>query len=273
MDYGVALVTGAGSGIGQAVAIRLAELGARVVVTDVSEAGIAETLERIAAGGGRAMGQRLDVSDPASVEAAFAATEAWDKCVDVLVNNAGIVALHSFLDFPVEDWSRVMAVNVTGSLLCAQRAGREMARQGYGRIVNMASVSGIRAGVGRTAYGTSKAALIGLTRQIALELAPHGVTANAVAPGAIVTPLTRDNYTEATVASVLPMIPARRMGAPSDIAAAVAYLASPEAGYVNGEVLIVDGGYTAGGMTQTGKLDLSAAGAGGPADKTRPPVA
>ncbi|MBM1817993.1 glucose 1-dehydrogenase [Sulfitobacter pseudonitzschiae] len=256
MEYGVALVTGAGSGIGQGVALRLARLGARVVVTDISEAGIEETLDLIAAEGGKATGQQLDVTNAASIEAAFASAEAWDKPVDVLVNNAGIVALHSFLDFPIDDWTRVMAVNVTGALLCAQRAGRAMVKQGYGRIVNIASVSGIRAGVGRTAYGTSKAAMIGLTRQIALELAPHGVTANAVAPGAIVTPLTRDNYTEETAATLLPMIPARRMGEAADIAAAVAYLASPDAGYVNGEILVVDGGYVAGGMTQTGSLNL-----------------
>lgn len=258
MGYGVALVTGAGSGIGQAVALRLARLGARVVITDVSDKGIDETLAMIAAVGGTAIGQRLDVTDPASVDAAFAAAEAWDKTVDILVNNAGIATLHPFLDYPVEDWGRVMAVNVTGSLLCAQRAGRDMVRQGYGRIVNIASVSGIRAGVGRTAYGTSKAAMIGLTRQIALELAPHGVTANAVAPGAIVTPLTQAFYTEDTVASILSMVPNRRMGETSDIAAAVSYLASRDAGYVNGEVLVVDGGFVAAGMTQTGRLHLGA---------------
>lgn len=255
--YGVALVTGAGSGIGQGVALRLARHGARVVVADLSEKGIEETLGLIAAEGGKARGQRLDVSDAASVEAAFAAAEAWDKPVDILVNNAGIAPLHSFLNFPAEEWNRVMAVNVTGSLLCAQRAGCAMVRQGYGRIVNIASVSGIRAGVGRTAYGTSKAALIGLTRQMALELAPHGVTANAVAPGPIVTPLTQANYTEETVAAFISLIPARRLGAPADIAAAVAYLAGPEAGYVNGETLVVDGGFVAAGVTQTGRLTVS----------------
>ena len=254
--YGVALVTGAGSGIGQAVAVRLARLGARVVITDVSDKGIDETLALIATAGGIAIGQRLDVTDPASVDAAFDAADAWDKPVDILVNNAGIATLHSFLDYPVGDWLKLMAVNVTGSLLCAQRAGRSMVKQGYGRIVNIASVSGFRAGVGRTAYGTSKAALIGLTRQIALELAPHGVTANAVAPGAIATPLTQATYTEETVASILSMVPSRRMGGTSDIASAVAYLASRDAGYVNGEVLVVDGGYMAGGMMQTGALKI-----------------
>lgn len=253
LDYGVALVTGAGSGIGQTVAQRLARHGARVVVTDVSEKGIAETLDLISAEGGTAMGHPLDVCDPASVEAAFAAAEVWDKTVDILVNNAGIAPMKPFLDFPLAEWNRVMAVNVTGGLLCGQRAGRAMVAQGYGRIITMTSVSGIRAGIGRTAYGTSKAALIGLTRQMALELGEHGVTANAIAPGPIVTPLTEASYTEDTVAAFKRMIPARRMGAPADIAAAVAYLASPEAGYVNGETLVVDGGYVAAGVTQAGK--------------------
>lgn len=253
LDFGVALVTGAGSGIGQAVAQRLARHGARVVVTDVAEEGIAETLDLIAAEGGTAMGHLLDVCDSVSVEAAFAAAEAWDKPVDILVNNAGIAPMKPFLEFLLEDWNRVMAVNVTGSLLCGQRAGRAMVAQGYGRIITMTSVSGIRAGIGRTAYGTSKAALIGLTRQMALELGEHGVTANAIAPGPIVTPLTAASYTDETVAAFKRMIPSRRMGAPADIAAAVAYLASPEAGYVNGETLVVDGGYVAAGVTQAGK--------------------
>ncbi|ASM75750.1 MAG: SDR family NAD(P)-dependent oxidoreductase [Sulfitobacter sp.] len=255
-DFGVALVTGAGSGIGQGIALRLAELGARVVVTDIAETGIADTVKQIEAAGGTALGQKLDVSDPASVNAAFDETERWDKCVDVLVNNAGIVGINPFLDFPLEDWNRVMAINLTGSMLCAQLAAREMVRQRYGRIINITSVSGIRAGVGRTAYGTSKAALVGLTRQIALEVAAHGVTANAIAPGAITTPLTESTYTEETVARLLPMIPAGYMADPADIAAAVAYLGSPDARYVNGETLVVDGGYVCGGMMQTGSLDL-----------------
>ena len=239
-DFGVALVTGAGSGIGQGIALRLAELGARVVVTDIAETGIADTVKQIEAAGGTALGQKLDVSDPASVNAAFDETERWDKCVDVLVNNAGIVGINPFLDFPLEDWNRVMAINLTGSMLCAQLAAREMVRQRYGR----------------TAYGTSKAALVGLTRQIALEVAAHGVTANAIAPGAITTPLTESTYTEETVARLLPMIPAGYMADPADIAAAVAYLGSPDARYVNGETLVVDGGYVCGGMMQTGSLDL-----------------
>lgn len=255
-DYGVALVTGAGAGLGRAIALELAARGARVVVADIDRAGSAETVGMIHAAGGRAIGQEMNVTDPASVEAAFVAAEAWDKAVDVLVNNAGVLNIAPFLTFSLADWNRVIGVNVTGSFLCAQRAGRAMAEQGYGRIINLASISGVRAGVGRTAYGTSKAAVIGLTRQIALELGPFGVTANAIAPGAIKTGMIAANYSEETIRRLLPMVPVGKLGDPVDIARAVAFLASPESGYVNGEILAVDGGYLAAGMTQTGSLDL-----------------
>ena len=255
-EYGVALVTGAGSGIGRETAIKLAEKGARVVVTDISETGISETIDRIKAIGGKALGRKLDVTNPDDIDAAFTAAEQWDKCVDILVNNAGIVNIQAFLDYTPQNWHQVISVNLTGSFLCAQRAARDMAKQSYGRIINMSSVSGLRAGVGRTAYGTTKAAIIGLTRQIALEMGPHGITANAIAPGPIKTPLVEATYSEETIARLLPMIPVGRFGDCSDIAEAVCYLADPKTGYVNGEILTVDGGYYSSGMTQTGNLDL-----------------
>lgn len=256
-EYGVALVTGAGSEIGQETAIHLAEKGARVIVTDISEAGISDTVRKIEALGGVALGQRLDVSDPNDIGAAFAAAERWDKCVDILVNNAGIVNIQTFLEFTAKSWHQIMDVNLTGSFLCALRAARDIIGQSYGRIINMSSVSGLRAGVGRAAYGTSKAAIIGLTRQIALEMGPYGITANAIAPGPIMTPLIEATYSEETIARLLPMIPVGRFGSCSDIAEAVCYLASPKTGYVNGEILTVDGGYASTGMTQTGTLDLA----------------
>tara|TARA_R100000005_G_scaffold96723_1_gene86721 strand:- start:956 stop:1744 length:789 start_codon:yes stop_codon:yes gene_type:complete len=255
-EYGVALVTGAGSGIGRETAIKLAEKGARVIVTDISEAGINETVERIKSLGGKALGKKLDVTNADDIDDAFATAEQWDKYVDILVNNAGIVNIQGFLDYTPQNWHQVISVNLTGSFLCAQRAARDMKKQSYGRIINMSSVSGLRAGVGRTAYGTTKAAIIGLTRQIALEMGPHGITANAIAPGPIKTPLVEATYSEETIARLLPMIPVGRFGDCSDIAEAVCYLADPKTGYVNGEILTVDGGYYASGMTQTGTLDL-----------------
>ena len=249
----VALITGGAAGIGLETARLFLSEGAKVALVDLRESDLSD------GNSGDVLTIAADVSSVEDCERYVAQTVEKFGRIDVFFNNAGIEGkVAPLIDQKIKDFDRVMAVNVTGSLLCAQRAGRAMLRQGYGRIVNIASVSGIRAGVGRTAYGTPKAAMIGLTRQIALELAPHGVTANAVAPGAIVTPLTQAFYTKETVASILSMVPNRRMGETSDIAAAVSYLASRDAGYVNGEVLVVDGGFVAAGMTQTGRLHLGA---------------
>lgn len=251
----VAVVTGAGRGIGAAIAGRLHGDGCAVVLADL-DGGAAEAAARALDGeGATAFGLALDVADPAAVAAAFAAVAArWGR-VDVLVNNAGIANLAPFLEFPAEAFARVMAVNVTGALLCAQAAARLMrgagggASQG-GRIINIASVSGIRAGTGRTAYGTSKAALIGLTRQMAIELAACGITANAVAPGPVETELAQRLHSAEVRAAYRRQVPAGRYAMPDEIAAAVSYLASAAAAYVTGVVLPVDGGFLAGGMLE-----------------------
>lgn len=256
MDYGTALVTGAGSGIGRASAEELARRGASVVVTDLHAGAAEEVAAAIGAAGGRAIGLALDVGDPASIAAGFDRAEAELGGIDILVNSAGLLIVEPVLEFSTDSWERVMRINLTGTFLCSQRAGRGMAARGYGRIVNIASVSGVRAGVGRAAYGTSKAAILGLTRQFALELGAQGVTTNAIAPGVVETPMTMGAYGEETWRQVLSMIPTGRRGLPHDIAEAVAYLASPGAGYVNGDVLAVDGGYLAAGMTRTGGLKV-----------------
>lgn len=253
---GVALVTGGGSGIGRASALQLAAKGASVVVADLNQQGIDETVALIQAQGHEALGIKLDVSDPQSVENAFTQSNDWRGSCDILVNCAGILVVQPLLDFPLDAWNRLMAINLTGTFLCSQRAARDMVKKHYGRIINMASISGSRAGVGRVAYGTSKAAISGLTRQLALELGAYGITANAIAPGAIVTAMTEAAYTDETRAKLLPMIPAGHLGETDDIASAVCYLASPQAKYVNGHTLAVDGGYLASGMTQTGNLEL-----------------
>lgn len=258
-SLGIAVITGGGSGIGRASALRLARQGAFVAVADINGKEAEETAAHIVNNGGRALAVQIDVSDAYSVENAFSQINQSMGPVDILVNSAGILVVKPLLEFTLSDWNRLMAINLTGSFLCAQRAARDMAAKGYGRIVNLASISGVRAGVGRVAYGTSKAAIAGLTRQLALELGPLGITANAIAPGAIVTSMTEAAYTDETRASLLPMIPVGHLGEPDDIAAAVAYLASPEARYVNGETLAVDGGYLAAGMRQTGKLNLGGA--------------
>ncbi|WP_142846117.1 SDR family NAD(P)-dependent oxidoreductase [Telmatospirillum sp. J64-1] len=254
--YGAALVTGGGSGIGRQCALTLAHRGAKILVTDLNAEAADRVAEEIRGLGGAAEAMAMDVTDPSQVEAAFSRAEAlWDG-VDILVNSAGLIIVEPLLDFRLETFEKVMSVNVAGSFLTGQRAARTMARRGYGRIVNLSSVSGQRAGVGRAAYGTSKAAIIGLTRQFALELGPLGITANAVAPGVIETPMTLNAYSQETWEKVLGMVPTGRRGRPEDIAEAVAYLASPHASYVNGEVLTVDGGYMATGMTQTGSIAL-----------------
>jgi NAD(P)-dependent dehydrogenase (short-subunit alcohol dehydrogenase family) len=253
-DYGTALITGGGSGIGRASALRLAESGARVAVSDLRLELAQEVADEVRTLGGEAIAVALDVADATQLPAALSEVEDRLGPIDILVNSAGIILVEPLLEFTAEAWAKVMEVNVTGTFRVSQSVARGMVARGYGRIINIASISGMRAGVGRTAYGTSKAAILGLTRQFALELGAQGITTNAVAPGVIETPMTQKAYSEETWARVLEMVPTRRRGTPEDIAEAVAYLASPAASYVNGEVLTVDGGYMASGMTQTGNL-------------------
>lgn len=250
-----AFVTGGGSGIGEAAVVALAARGARVVVADVNIENATRVARSIQDQGGSAMAVPVDVSDASSVDSAFNAAEHWyGSTTHLLLNSAGILGIHAFIDYPVDLFNKVMAVNVTGTFLCAQRAGRSMVKAGYGRIVNVASVSAVRAGIGRTAYGTSKAAMVGLTKQLSMKLGPHGITANAIAPGPVVTPMTEASYTAETVEAYTSMIPARRLGALDDMTATILFLLSDGAAYINGAYLPVDGGYLASGVGKTGTL-------------------
>lgn len=252
----VAAVTGAGSGIGEAVATRLAQ-SFHVAVIDIHQSHADEVAHRLCEQGGSAIALAADVRSQDAVNAVFDKISAWRKPVDALVNSAGILNVAALAACTPEEFRTVLDVNVTGSFLCAQRAGRDMVAQGYGRIVNLASISGVRAGIGRVAYGTSKAAVAGLTRQFAMELGSHGVTTNAVAPGPIVTALTAAAYTPQTRQAYEAMIPARRLGTTADVAAAIAFLVSEEAAYINGVVLPIDGGYLAAGVAITGSVTSS----------------
>jgi 3-oxoacyl-[acyl-carrier protein] reductase len=246
----LALVTGAGNGIGAAIALKLAQDNMLVLVSDVDISAAERTTREIAQQGLSAEAIELNLADPASVAAAFAMIEAKFGRCDVLINNAGVATTCAFLDFPLEKWQLTMDVNVTGALLSSQYAARLMVKRQWGRIVNISSISGLRAGTGRTAYGTSKAALIGLTRQIAIELAEYGITANSIAPGPVDTTMTRALHSDLARDSYNRAVPMRRYGTTDEIAAAVSFLTSAGASYITGHVMPVDGGFMAAGMLE-----------------------
>lgn len=243
-----ALVTGGAVGIGGAICERLAQDGIAIIVADLDIDKAGDTAARIRDAGGSATALQIDVGSPDSIASAFANVERDHGGCDILVNNAGIAKTFPFLEFPLENWLATMNVNVNGVLLCSQHAGRQMARKGWGRIISIASVAGMRAvGKGRTAYGTSKAAVIGLTRQMAAELAELGITANAICPGPVDTPMTQVLHSPEFRRQYAAAIPAGRYGLTTEIAATAAFLASDAAAYINGVALPVDGGFMASG--------------------------
>jgi 3-oxoacyl-[acyl-carrier protein] reductase len=239
----VALVTGASRGIGEAIARRLASEGATVLAAARSTEALERVVAEIGAAGGRAEAVALDVTDAASIDAAVKrALEAHGQ-IDVLVNNAGITEDNLVLRMSRESWDRVLTTNLTGAFLLTQAVVKPMVRRRYGRIVNVTSIVGLMGNAGQANYAAAKAGLIGLTRSIARELGSRNVTCNAVAPGFIATAMTdRDRMTEQARENLVGQIPLQRLGRPEDVASAVAYLASEEAGYVTGTVLNVSGG-------------------------------
>ncbi len=245
----VAVITGGAGGIGSAIAVRLARAGMHVVVTDLNMDAAQAVAVTIKEQGDAATAMTLDVGSTDAIADFFVRLDsALGRC-DVLVNNAGIASLIPFEALPLDTWRRTFDINVTGPLALTQHAVTRMKSRGWGRIINIASISGIRAGAGRAGYGTSKAALIGLTRQMAVELAIHGITANAVAPGPIETALAR-NHSPAAREAYLRQVPMKRYGLPEEVAAAVAFFATDDAAYITGQTLAVDGGFVVAGMLE-----------------------
>ncbi|MFO1069147.1 MAG: 3-oxoacyl-ACP reductase family protein [Geminicoccaceae bacterium] len=242
----VAVVTGSARGIGWAIAEAMAREGARVVITDRDGAAAAAAAASL---GDAAIAVRADVSIPADIEALFAATAEAFGGIDILVNNAGIGAPRLLVDVELEEWERILRINLTGAFLCSQQAARRMIAQGRGgRILSIVSLSGQKGGVGRSAYGASKAGLEVLTKIMAVELADHGISANAIAPGPIMTEVAKAMHTKETVDAYHRLIPQRRYGLPEEIAAAAVFLASDDAAYITGHTLNVDGGFLAAGL-------------------------
>jgi 3-oxoacyl-[acyl-carrier protein] reductase len=237
----IALVTGAAQGIGRAIALELAKAGATLALADINEAKLALVAAEVEALGGTAAAFKLDVSNQESIEAgAKAVLDRFGK-VEILVNNAGITRDALMMTMKRSDWDLVIAINLTGPFLLTQALLRQMIKNRWGRIVNMASVVGRAGQAGQVNYSASKAGLIGLTMSLAREVASRGITVNAVAPGYIETPMTAV-LDEKVSAAMLANIPLARRGTDLDVAQAVAFLATDAASYITGHVLDVNGG-------------------------------
>ncbi len=242
----VAVVTGGGNGIGAATAIRLAAEGAAVVVADIDEAGAQGVREKIVAAGGQAVACHVDIRDPGRVESMFAVARGEFGPAGILVNTAGVGAQKYFLDTPLETLAMMYDVNVKGTFLCAQAGARDMVKLGGGRIVNFSSHSGLLGSSGRAAYAASKGGVIAMTRVMAIDLAQHGITVNAIAPGPIAVP--RQKHNEERRVAWLRAVPLARYGTAEDVAGAALFLVSDDASYITGQTIAVDGGFTAAGL-------------------------
>jgi 3-oxoacyl-[acyl-carrier protein] reductase len=239
----VALVTGSARGIGQAIALALARHGADVVISDVDETGAQATADEIGKLGRRSLAVRCDVSRREEVEALIETAIAKLGRLDILVNNAGITRDTLLIRMTEEQWNLVLDINLKGTFFGCQAAAKPMMKARAGKIINLASITGLIGNVGQANYSASKAGVIALTRTVAKELAPRNIQVNAIAPGYIETEMTRE-LPEKARAAFLENIPLRRGGTPEDVAHLVCFLASAEADYITGQCITIDGGLT-----------------------------
>lgn len=248
LDNKVALVTGAGSGIGKAIALAVAQAGADCIVTELPNLihSLKPVSEGIVQAGRRALGLPLRLPDLENIDDLVTQAVREFGRIDILVNNAGVNIPREALEVTEEDWDRVLDVNLKGLFFLSQRVAREMIRTGGGKLVNIASQNGVVGYYKRAAYCSSKAGVVNLTRVLALEWAKYQILVNAVAPTFILTPLTQSTFDDPVLREdLLKRIPLGRVGKPEDVAGAVVFLASPAADLITGHTLMVDGGWTA----------------------------
>lgn len=243
-----AIVTGSGTGIGAAIAHRLAAAGASVMLADKNENAAHAVCAEITSAGGRAAACRVDIRIPEEVQAMIDYSRDTFGPANILINNAGLGSQKHFLETPLATLHQMLEVNVVGTFLCSQAAAHDMIEMGGGRIVNFSSHSGLLGSSGRAAYAASKGGIIAMTRAMAVDLAQYNITVNAVAPGPIDVPRNRDQHSEERREAWHRAVPLGRYGDPDEVAAVAVFLASEDASYVSGQTISVDGGFTAAGL-------------------------
>lgn len=244
----VVIVTGSGRGIGKQIARKFAEEGATVVIADVDAEAAKSFTNELADMAFQSMGIQVDITQEKQVKAMIEQVLESFGRIDILVNNAGVALNKPFLETSLEDWERLIRVNLTGTFICAQAVAREMVKNRYGKIVNIASISGQKGGQGRAAYGAAKAGIIQLTKVMAVELSSEYINVNAISPGPVDTDQSRECHTPATRKAYIDRIPMRRYSSKEEIAAGVLFLASDDSSGVSGHIFNVDGGFQMAGL-------------------------